>query len=899
MVIHVSKESVSEMTVTTEEMVYLCNQIKNNTLYIHMRHSLFSALLVLGCMQANAQQLPYQNPQLSNHERAVDLCSRLTLEEKSQLMLDVSPAIPRLGIKEFNWWSEALHGLANQGNVTVFPEPIGMAASFNDELVQQVFTATSDETRAKYNEQIRMGIPNTRFHSLSVWTPNVNIFRDPRWGRGQETYGEDPYLTSRMGLAVVRGLQGPEDARYRKLLACAKHYAIHSGPEWSRHSANLTDVSVRDLYETYLPAFKVLVQEGKVREVMCAYQRWDDEPCCGSTKLLQKILRDDWGFQYMVVSDCGAISDFHTSHHSSPDAVHAAATGTLAGTDVECGYDYAYKHLPEAVANGLITEAEIDRHVIRLLEGRFDLGEMDEPALNPWSQIPASVLNCDAHRQLALDMARQSIVLLQNTDNILPLPKDGGKIAVIGPNAADEPLLWGNYNGTPNHTVSILDGIQEMVGKERVFYTKGCDLVDDRVVTSLLSCCAMDGKSGIRGTFWNNPTMDGESVTTEYFTNPINVTTSGQHTFATGVQMEDFSGRYETQFTAPETEEVVIRMAFTSAYELYLNGKEISHGRTWRTDPVRIPLQVEKGKTYNFRLDYSHVKTWGANLQFNIGRESEIDYDSIIRQLDGISTVIYVGGISAQLEGEEMPVDYEGFKGGDRTSIELPAVQRNLLARLKAAGKDVVYVNCSGSAIALTPETQNCKAIVQAWYPGELGGRAVAEVLFGDVNPSGKLPVTFYRDSSQLPDYEDYDMHGRTYRYFNDTPLYPFGYGLSYTSFAIGKAKLSKKAVKAGESVNITIPVSNTGSKSGTEVLQVYVRNTGDPDGPSKTLKAFQRVELNAGQSTDVTITLTADAFTLFDPNTNTMRIQPNNYEIYYGNCADDNLLQKLNLRIK
>ena len=426
----------------------------------HLYYSFIAICLTISTTQAQTQPQPYQNPNLSAHERAVDLCSRLTLEEKAQLMLDESPAIPRLGIKKFFWWSEALHGAANMGNVTVFPEPVALAASFDPDMVYKCFDVASTEFRAQYNHRMHdLKGEDEKFHSLSVWTPNVNIFRDPRWGRGQETYGEDPYLTSVMGTQVVRGLQGPESSKYRKLWACAKHYAVHSGPEYTRHSANLNDVSPRDMWETYMPAFKTLVQDAKVREVMCAYQRLDDDPCCGSQRLLQTILRDEWGFQYLVVSDCGAVSDFYTSHKSSSDAVHGSAKAVLAGTDVECGYGYAYKSIPEAVKRGFITEEEVNKHVVRLLEGRFDLGEMDDPSLVEWSKIPYSAMSTKESAQLSLDMARQTIVLLQNKNNILPLQKGKEKIAVIGPNADNAPMMWGNYNGMPNHTVTILDGI--------------------------------------------------------------------------------------------------------------------------------------------------------------------------------------------------------------------------------------------------------------------------------------------------------------------------------------------------------------------------------------------------------------------------------------------------------
>lgn len=852
-----------------------------------IRQLLFAAA-VLTCGSSAAQQWPYQNTNLSAHERAVDLTSRLTLQEKADLMCDESPAIPRLGIKAFSWWSEALHGLANQGNVTVFPEPIGMAASFNVPLVERIFAATSDETRAKWNEQHRNGVSSTRFHCLSVWTPNVNIFRDPRWGRGQETYGEDPYLTSLMGQAVVRGLQGPESAKYRKLLACAKHYAIHSGPEWSRHHANINNVSPRDLWETYMPAFKDLVQKAKVREVMCAYQRWDDEPCCGSNKLLQQILRDEWGFKYMVVSDCGAIADFWTTHKSSSTQLHAAAKGAMAGTDVECGYGYAFAKLPEAVKKGLITEKEIDKHVIRLLEGRFELGEMDDFEACEWSKIPSSVLSCKEHRQLSLDMARQSIVLLQNNNNILPLKK-GKKIAVIGPNADNTPMMWGNYNGTPNTTVTILDGIRAKAGKKNVVYMKGCDLTEECVVKSFLSQCSANGKKGIKGTFWNNTTHNGKPAVTEYYTNPIAVTTSGQHTFAQGVRMEDFSAKYETTFTPQQSCKAVIRMQYTGAFTLKVNGKTLASDSTWRDQPMRFELDVVKGDKYDVELTYHTVKTWAANMKFNIGEELPINYAETIEKLKDIETVIFAGGLSSQLEGEEMPVKIDGFKGGDRTHIELPKVQRDFIRHLKEAGKKVVYVNCSGSAVALTPESENSEAIVQVWYPGQEGGTAVADVLYGDYNPQGKLPVTFYRDSKQLPDFEDYSMKGRTYRYFSD-PLFAFGYGLSYTQFEMGDVKSDGKSVTAS--------LKNIGTREGTEVIQVYVRRCDDVDGPLKSLKAFKRVTLKPGESKTVGIALDNEAFTLFDPSTNTMRVVPGKYDIFIGNSSRSEDLKKLTVEI-
>ena len=853
---------------------------------------LLSILFSLGLsLSATAQLLPYCNPDLSPRERARDLLSRLTLEEKARLMLDESPAIPRLGIKKFFWWSEALHGAANMGGVTVFPEPVGMAASFNDGLLRRVFDAASDEMRAQYNRRMLNGGEDEKFHSLSVWTPNVNIFRDPRWGRGQETYGEDPYLTSVMGTAVVRGLQGPETAKYRKLWACAKHYAVHSGPEYTRHTANVADVSPRDLWETYLPAFKTLVTEAKVREVMCAYQRLDDDPCCSNNRLLQQILRDEWGFNYLVVSDCGAVTDIYANHKTSSDAVHAAAKAAVAGTDVECGFGYAYKTIPEAVRRGLITEAEVDKHVLRLLEGRFDLGEMDDPKLVEWSKIPASVMDSKAHRQLALDMARQSLVLLLNKGGVLPLKAGGEPIAVIGPNADDGPMMWGNYNGTPNRTVTILNGIKAR--HTRVTYLKGCDLTDTKTVNSLLPQCAIDGRKGLRGTFWNNTGMQGRPVATQFYTAPVAVTTAGMHNFAPGVNVEDFSAKYETVYTPKTSGEVVVNVEGCGDFSLYVNGKEQVKHHTWRTTPTRTPLQVKAGEEYRIEVRFAFVKTWGANLKINIGTEHPIDYQAIIRKLQGIRKVVFVGGISAALEGEEMPVDIDGFKGGDRTNIELPKVQRDFLRALHEAGKTVVFVNCSGSAIALEPEMETCDAILQAWYAGQEGGTAVSDVLFGTVNPSGKLPVTFYKRTDQLPDYESYSMRGRTYRYFSD-PLFAFGYGLSYTTFRFGRAL----AVAADGGYRLSVPLTNTGTRPGEEVVQVYIRRVADANGPLKSLRAFRRVALKAGESTTVEIPLSRKSFECFDESTNTMRTLPGDYELMYGNSSRPEDLQTLTVSV-
>ena len=541
---------------------------------------------------------------------------------------------------------------------------------------------------------------------------------------------------------------------------------------------------------------------------------------------------------------------------------------------------------------GYITEAEVDKHVIRLLEGRFDLGEMDDPKLVEWSKIPYSAMSTKASAQVALDMARQCIVLLQNKGNILPLKKNAEKIAVIGPNASNEPMMWGNYNGTPNHTVTILDGIKAK--QKKLVYIPGCDLTNEMVMECHLAsdCVAPDGKKGLKGTFWNNTEMAGKPFTTEYYTKPVNVTTAGMHVFAPNLPIEDFSAKYETTFTAKEAGEYVVNVEATGHFELYINGEQKFVNHIWRATPTRTVLNAAKGQQFQIEVRFQTVKTWGASMKIDVARELAIDYQQTIAQLNGIDKVIFCGGIAPSLEGEEMPVNIEGFNGGDRTSIELPKVQREFLKALKAAGKQVIYVNCSGSAIALQPETESCDAILQAWYPGQEGGTAVADVLFGDYNPGGKLSVTFYKNDAQLPDYEDYSMKGRTYRYFND-PLFAFGYGLSYTTFEIGDATIDGK----DGNYQVTIPVSNTGQKDGTEIVQLYIRDLADKEGPLKSLRGFQRVDVKVGQTAKATITLDKKSFEFWDAATNTMRTKSGQYEILYGSSSLDKDLKRLSVK--
>ena len=853
----------------------------------------------IGCLCLcflSCSQPPYKNPALSPEERANDLVGRLTLEEKAALMQNTSPAIPRLGIKAYDWWNEALHGVGRAGLATVFPQAIGMGASFNNELLYDVFTAVSDEARAKNTEFSKEG-GLKRYQGLTMWTPNINIFRDPRWGRGQETYGEDPYLTGQMGMAVVRGLQGPEGEKYDKLHACAKHYAVHSGPEWNRHSFNAENIDPRDLWETYLPAFKDLVQKVHVKEVMCAYNRFDGEPCCGSNRLLMQILRDEWGYKEIVVSDCWAISDFYNkgAHETDPDKQHASAKAVLSGTDVECGDSYA--SLPEAVKEGLIDEKQIDISLKRLMKARFELGEMDEPSQVSWAQIPYSVVDSKEHRELALRMARESLVLLQNNQSLLPLNKNL-KVAVVGPNANDSVMQWGNYNGFPSHTITLLEGIREYLPESQIIYEPGCDLTSDVTLQSVFQQCSMDGKQGFSAKYWNNTKQEGTPDVTNHISTPFHFITTGATTFAAGINLQDFSASYESVFRPAKSEDIAFRFQTQGITKLSIDGKEVAAGMNFKNKSKVYTLQAEAGKEYRIKIDFA-FRNRDAALDFDMGREVPVDLKQTVDKVKEADVIIFAGGISPAVEGEEMHVNIPGFKGGDRETIELPSIQSRLLAELKKAGKKIVFVNFSGSAIALTPESKTCDAILQAWYPGQAGGTAIANVLFGDYNPAGRLPVTFYKSTKQLPDFEDYSMKGRTYRYMTENPLFPFGHGLSYTTFQYGNASLNTSEIKDGEQVTLTIPVSNTGKYDGEEVVQVYLRHPGDKEGPSHALRAFKRVAIAKGATNNVTIPLSKENFEWFDTSTNTMRPIEGDYEILYGGTSELKQLKSIPVTIK
>ena len=864
-------------------------------------------ILVTGicALTASAQQLPYQNPKLTASQRADDLLSRLTLEEKVSLMMDTSPAIERLGIPQFQWWNEALHGIGRNGYATVFPITMAMAASWDDALLHKVFTAVSDEARVKARQAKQSGNIK-RYQSLSFWTPNINIFRDPRWGRGQETYGEDPFLTSKMGLAVVRGLQGmtyegewlagptgnpvntygsPATA-YKKLLACAKHYAVHSGPEWNRHTFDVESLPERDLWETYLPAFKALVQEGKVAEVMCAYQRIDGQPCCSQTRYEQQILRDEWGFEGLITSDCGAIRDFLPRwHNTAKDSPEASAQAVLAGTDVECGSEY--RNLPEAVRRGDIKEADLDKSLRRLLIARFELGDFDPDDLNPWTKIPESVVASKEHKQLALDMARKSIVLLKN-NGVLPL--SGRDIVIMGPNANDSVMMWGNYSGYPTKTVTALEGIRQITPAK---YVLGCGLTRNEQIESQFSNIRdPQGRQGLQITYWNNTEQEGEPVTVVNALQALKLSNGGNTVFAPGVNLENFSARMEGTLTPQKDETLIFTISGDDRLRLLVNGDTLVNYWTarQRIQVGRHEMQVKAGQAYRIKIEYVQESGF-ASLAFDVQRKIAPTNEELLAEVGAAKTVIFVGGISPSLEGEEMRVSEPGFRGGDRESIELPQAQRDVLQMLHKAGKKVVFVNCSGSAIALTPELEFCDAILQWWYGGEQGGTALAEVLFGERNPSGKLPVTFYRSTDDLPDFLDYSMKNRTYRYFTGEPLFPFGYGLSYTTFQIGKPAYKNNKVQ--------VNVKNTGKREGTETVQVYIRNTADKEGPQKTLRAYSQVTLKPGEAKTVSIDLPRSSFEGWDAQTNTMRVLPGKYELMVGNSSADKDQQKIIVNIR
>ena len=824
---------------------------------------------------------PYLNPSLPLQKRVDDLVSRMTLEEKVSQMMNVAPAIPRLGIPEYDWWNEALHGVAVSGIATVFPQAIGLGATFDPKLMSRVATVISEEARAKYHEAQRRGNRN-RFYGLTFWSPNINIFRDPRWGRGQETYGEDPYLTSRLGVEFVKGLQG-DDPKYLKVVSTPKHYAVHSGPEPERHRFNAAAIE-RELRETYLPAFRATVTEGRAVSVMCAYNRTNGEPCCANTHLLSDILRGEWGFNGYVVSDCGAIEDIYQRHHFVKTAEEASALAVKRGTDLECGD--TYKALVNAVKQGLISETEIDQAVKRLFEARFRLGMFDPPEMVSYTKIPFSANDSEEHRQLALEAARSSIVLLKNDKNTLPLRKDLKSIAVIGPNSDNVQVLLGNYNGSPSRATTPLAGIRQRVSPQtKVLYTMGTALSEVSVVPVPASALrTADGKPGLSAEYFANKTLEGAPALTR--TDEIVNFDWGMSKPANELPADNFSARWTGKVTPVVSGKYNFGAIADDGVRIYLDGKLIAEDWTQHA-PTTVTGEValEAGKTYDVKMEYYESQIGAvAKLVWQppIVKETS-PYAEAVSLAKQAEAVVMVLGISAQLEGEEMNVREPGFLGGDRTDIKLPVRQQKLLEAVAATGKPIVVVLLSGSALAFNAADPNVGAIVQAWYPGEEGGAAIADVLFGNYNPAGRLPVTFYKSVDQLPPFENYAMDGRTYRFFKEQPLYPFGHGLSYTTFKYSGLNISSARVSPTDNVTVSATVENTGKVEGDEVVQLYVTDLeASVRVPLRSLAGVERVHLKPGERRLVTFTLNPRQLAVITDDGRTV-VEPGEFKVTIG----------------
>ena len=871
-----------------------------------MKKVLFSLFLLTTTLSAQ-EKYPFQDPTLSRKERVENLLSLLTPDEKVGLMMNKSASVDRLGIPSYNWWSEACHGV-RQGGYTVYPQPIGMAAAFNAQLVYDVFSQVSDEARANWNrsDHAIFNVPQGVTYypgnpELSFWCPNVNIFRDPRWGRGQETCGEDPYLNAVLGVQTVLGMQGNND-RYFKTHACAKHYAVHSGPEPLRHSMNVNP-SNRDLWETYLPAFKALVKKGNVREVMCAYQRFEGKPCCTSDRLLIDILRNKWGYDGLVVTDCDAINNFFNrgQHETHNDPLSASVDAVLNGTDLECGK--VFMSLAEGLKKGLIQESDLDGHLRKTLMGRFELGMFDPAEMLPWAKLAPEVISSEEHNELATQAARESMVLLYNgplkTDNgrwgenVLPLPKTLKTLAVVGPNAEDIDLLNGNYGGTPTkeHQHSLLEGIRRALPGTQIIYQKACELNDEYQTIHHLQ--DFNGGKGVLVEFFNNKELAGEPAKSEFY-NELNFSTFGAWGFAQGVNRDTLSVRVSGQYRSTFSGEMKYTFSTDNGYIIKVNGEIIEEGkpsgrRGFRRQVEYKSFPVEEGKTYDVIIEYRHGNGQFAMLRGDICERKLADFTDLANEVKQADAIVIIGGISARMEGE----------GGDKQDIELPKVQQMLLRSMHQTGRPVVFVNCSGSAIAFGSVEGEYDALLQAWYPGQGGAQALAEVLFGDYNPGGKLPVTFYRSNNDLPDFLDYSMENRTYRYFTGEPQFAFGYGLSYTTFEVGKGKLSAKSMKKDGKVTLNVPVKNTGRRAGTETVQVYIKRLNDAGAPIKGLKGFQKLTLKAGETRTASITLDGEAFEYYNEMIDELTVHPGNYKILYGTSSRDKDLQALDFVVE
>ncbi len=841
---------------------------------------------------ATAHALPYMNPALPLDQRVDDLIARMTLEEKVSQMRDHAPAIPRLGVPKYDWWNEGLHGVAFAGYATNFPQVIGMAATWDTDLVHTMGETVSIEARAKYNEAMRND-QHEMFFGLTFWAPNINIFRDPRWGRGQETYGEDPFLTGRMAVAFVTGMQG-DDPKYFRVVSTPKHYAVHSGPEPLRHGFNV-DVSPHDLEDTYLPAFRAAVTEAHAQSVMCAYNAIDGAPACANTMLLRDHLRSAWNFDGYVVSDCAAVADVNTGHHYAQDMAHAAADAVKAGTDLECGFGQgqAFPALVEAVGQQLITETEINTALHRLFRARFQLGMFDLPSSYAYGRIPLSEVNSPEHRQLSLRAARESMVLLKNQDHTLPLRSGIARIAVVGPTAEFVQSLQGNYNGPPPSPVYPLNGIEKRFSSAQIAYAQGSSLVDGFAmpIEHIALHPASGSGDGLTGEYFKSQDLSGQPVLTRTDRN-INFNWD-KVVPVEGLQRNHYSVRWSGSFVppAPGDYKLGVRVNYCYACEnaegfrLYLDGKLLVENDNKKTGErgavVEAAMHFGDTQPHPIRLEYLHG-TGSAGIDLTWQAPAAVLSDQAVEAARQSDVTIAMVGLSPSLEGEEMPVKLNGFSGGDRTAIDLPAAQEDLLKALATTGKPLIVVLQNGSALAVNWAQQHANAILEAWYPGEEGGTAIAETLAGDNNPAGRLPLTFYSSLSQLPSFESYSMQGRTYRYLSGRPLYWFGFGLSYTSFAYSNLRIASSEVKAGDPVTVEGEVRNTGPAPGDEVVELYLTQPKAFETPLRMLAAFKRVHLAPGESAHVSLTIEPRSLGQVDAKGNRV-ILPGEYTVSFG----------------
>jgi beta-glucosidase len=853
-------------------------------------------IAILCAAFSSAQSAPapitarYKSPALPIDERVDDLIKRMTLEEKVSQLTNDAAAVPRLGIPAYNWWNEGLHGVARAGVATVFPQAIGMAATFDEPLMHQIGDVISSEFRAKYNETVHQDGSSDWYKGLTVWSPNINIFRDPRWGRGQETYGEDPFLTSRIGVAFVEGLQGTDlqstDPKYLKTIATPKHFAVHSGPESTRHEVDVT-VSRHDMEDTYFPAFRATVMEANAQSVMCAYNSINSQPACANDVLLTEHLRKDWGFKGYVVSDCGAITDIFDGHKSAKSNPEGFAAALKAGTDLDCfaprlpvaGDRDAYL---QAVKQGLVSEADVNRALHRLFVARFKLGMFDPPSLVPFSKIAADENDSLAHRQLSFKAAQESLVLLKNENGFLPLRKTYKTIAVIGPNADSLDALVGNYNGTPSNPVTLLAGLRTRFPQSKIIYAPGTGLIgpaSEPIPTDVLFTTKLHTKHGLHGQYYANPKLQGAPVLAR-----IDPTVNFAWGFA-GVNKrltKNYSVRWTGYLVPNETADYVVGFTGQDGYRVWIDNNLVVEDWTTHRPATTQTKQIHlaAGHVYPIRIDYFQtVRGSEARLTWAIPGRPEQQAVEAARQAD---LVIAAMGLSARVEGEEMKIQTDGFSGGDRTSLDLPKPQQDLLERVVAEGKPTVLVLMNGSALSVNWADEKIPAIVEAWYPGGQGGTAIARMLAGDFSPSGRLPVTFYKSVDQLPPFDDYSMAHRTYRYFDGEPLYPFGYGLSYTSFTYANAVVDKPEVPADGEVKITVVVTNSGAMAGDEVVELYLSHPGISGAPIRALGGIRRVQLPPGSKKILMFTLRDRALSVVDPEGKRV-IPPGEVDVWIG----------------